>query len=230
MKKKIWSEKAILLEYIMRTIVLLLLSVTASPLRQQNLSRRALVAGSAFLPMITSASAETSRNKYPVSKTDREWQYVLSGQQYNILRKGGTEPPYSSILESEKRLGTFVCAGCRNPLFESSAKFNSNTGWPSFATALEGVEVTSSNPAKQLLTGVELKCKKCGGHLGDVFGDGILFPGTRAAKSGKRHCIDGYAMIFLPANGEAEVFGDLPGMKKELPKWLESPQITQRSG
>ncbi|GMH85158.1 hypothetical protein TrVE_jg1731 [Triparma verrucosa] len=216
----------------LQTVVLLLLSVTVSPLRQ-NLSRRSLVAGSVFLPLVTSvasASAEISGTKYPVAKTEREWQYVLSGQQYNILRKGGTEPPYSSILESEKRLGTFVCAGCRNPLFESSAKFNSNTGWPSFATALEGVEVTSSNPAKQLLTGVELKCDKCGGHLGDVFGDGFLFPGTPAAKSGKRHCIDGYAMIFLPANGEAEVFGDLPGKKKELPKWLESPQITPRDG
>lgn len=199
-----------------------------------KISRRALLSSSSslllpFSPSTASAATTTTAAKtYSFEKSDREWQYILSGQQYNILRKGGTEPPYASILENEKRAGTFICAGCRTPLFDSSAKFNSGTGWPSFATALPGVEVTSNNPAALLLTGIELKCGNCGGHLGDVFGDGVLFPGTPAAVSKKRHCIDGYSLIFVPENGGDEVIGDTPGRKKEMPKWMEPPSITPR--
>ncbi|GMI36970.1 hypothetical protein TrRE_jg7149 [Triparma retinervis] len=170
-----------------------------------------------------------NKQTYPVEKTDREWQYILSGQQYNILRKGGTEPPFSSPLNYESRPGIFICAGCRSPLFASSSKFDSRTGWPSFASPLPSVSVsTSSNPLALLLTGLELNCSTCGGHLGDVFGDGALFPGTMAAKTKRRHCVDGYSMIFVPDDGGDEIRGDGPGGGRGVPKWMEGPKITPR--
>jgi len=182
-----------------------------------------------------SASASASASSlYPVTYSDKEWMYMLSGAQYNILRRGGTERPFSSILESEKRAGTFVCAGCNTPLFASEAKFNSRTGWPSFASTIEDGAQTpkNTNAAMMVLAGAELKCKTCGGHLGDVFLDGKLFPGTVAFDSGKRYCIDGTALIFKPSDENSEpLYGDLPPIPKknvneiELPKFLQPPKI-----
>ena len=183
-------------------------------------------------PELTSAAAPKDRTEgYALQRSEREWAYILSGKQYNILRQGGTERPYSSILEGEDRPGTFVCAGCGTPLFESSAKFHSGTGWPSFATALPGVEVEDVNPVQMSLAGAELRCGTCGGHLGDVFNDGMLFVNTPAFKSGKRHCVDGAALVFKPADGSTEVFGDTsPASTKSsgLQNFLEPPKITPR--
>ena len=117
--------------------------------RRQFFSTVAVGASAVVVPRSCSADSgvTTSRTAgYKVQRTEREWSYVLSGTQFNILRNGGTERPFSSILESEKREGVFVCAGCGTPLFESGAKFNSGTGWPSFASALPGVEVEQINP------------------------------------------------------------------------------------
>lgn len=181
--------------------------------------------------LASAASAKSRTDGYSVQRPEREWAYVLSGQQYNILREGGTERPYSSILEGEDRPGTFVCAGCGTPLFESAEKFHSGTGWPSFAAALDGVEVEDVNPVQMSLAGAELRCHTCGGHLGDVFLDGKLFVGTPAFKSGKRFCIDGAALIFKPADGSAEVYGDTAPPTKpasSLPSFLEPPKINAR--
>lgn len=170
-----------------------------------------------------------SRTKgYQVQKSDSEWRATLSPTQYDILRLGGTERPFSSILESEKRQGTFVCAGCGTPLFSSDQKFNSGTGWPSFARGLEGVETEDVNAITANLVGAELRCAVCGGHLGDVFQDGFLFPGTPAFVSGKRYCIDGAALIFEPSNGAMAVRGDESPPPKQEPDWLSPPKITPR--
>eukprot|EP00316_Scyphosphaera_apsteinii_P012998 CAMPEP_0119322232 /NCGR_PEP_ID=MMETSP1333-20130426/57602_1 /TAXON_ID=418940 /ORGANISM="Scyphosphaera apsteinii, Strain RCC1455" /LENGTH=227 /DNA_ID=CAMNT_0007329403 /DNA_START=179 /DNA_END=863 /DNA_ORIENTATION=- len=158
------------------------------------------------------------------------WEQTLSSGQYFVLRQGGTEPPNSSPLVKEKRQGTYICAACSTPLFDSAAKFESGTGWPSFATGLTGVEVVSSFTSA--LLGSELRCASCGGHLGDVFNDGYLFPGTPAALSGKRYCIDGAALTFLPIEGGEPASGD--GLSKrrydrpadvELPSWLQPPKV-----
>ena len=180
--------------------------------------------------LAVAASGKSRTDGYAVQRSEREWAYVLSGQQYNILREGGTERPYSSILEGEDRPGTFVCAGCGTPLFESDQKFHSGTGWPSFALGLEGVEVEDVNPVQMSLAGAELRCRTCGGHLGDVFLDGKLFINTPAFKSGKRFCIDGAALIFKPADGSADVYGDTPPPAKSnsLPSFLEPPKINAR--
>ena len=137
---------------------------------------------------------------YAIQHTEREWAYILSGSQYNILRRGGTERQKSSILNTFTiaNVGTYTCAGCQTPLFASIDKFSSGTGWPSFSDALEGVQVEDVDPIRATLDGREVRCGSCGGHLGDLFNfnDGFIFRGTSAAKTGKRYCIDGAACEF----------------------------------
>ncbi|KAL3823537.1 hypothetical protein ACHAXA_007215 [Cyclostephanos tholiformis] len=110
--------------------------------------------------------------------------------------------PYSSILEGEEREGTYACAGCGATHFDSDQKFHSGTGWPSFAgCANDNVEVEDVTKFRYQLSGAEARCRACGGHLGDVFADGYLFPGTPAFVTGRRYCIDGAALAFLPSGG-----------------------------
>lgn len=169
---------------------------------------------------------------YAVQYSEREWAYLLSGKQYNILRQGGTERQYSSILEGEEREGQYVCAGCATPLFTSSAKFHSGTGWPSYASALPGVEVEDVNPVQANLLGAEIRCGTCGGHLGDLFNDGFIYVNTPAFTTGKRYCVDGAALIFKPKDGSEDVFGDLPPppSKNNIPDFLSPPKIVPRDG
>mmetsp|Transcript_23084 Transcript_23084/g.41207 ORF Transcript_23084/g.41207 Transcript_23084/m.41207 type:complete len:187 (-) Transcript_23084:51-611(-) len=163
---------------------------------------------------------------YAIQKSESEWSTVLTETQYFVLRNGGTESPYSSILEGEERDGVYACAGCGTPLFEGKEKFHSGTGWPSFASpvmnskdkSVSNVEMEGVSKIQFQLAGAEVRCQTCGGHLGDVFADGFLFPGTPAFASGKRYCVDGGALLFVPKDqknggddGELEmVQGDLP--------------------
>ena len=165
---------------------------------------------------------------YDVQKSDEEWTKELTPMQDYILRNGGTEKPYSSILEAEERGGTYSCAGCGTDLFESKQKFHSGTGWPSFARALPGVEIQDVGAVQLNLLGAELRCKTCGGHLGDLFADGYLFVGTPAFTSGKRFCIDGGALVFQPNDGSTVVRGDLPPKAAGTPDWLAPPKIDAR--
>mmetsp|Transcript_8935 Transcript_8935/g.13348 ORF Transcript_8935/g.13348 Transcript_8935/m.13348 type:complete len:217 (+) Transcript_8935:182-832(+) len=125
-----------------------------------------------------------------------EWRERLTPEQFYILIDRGTERPFSSPLYKEKRAGTFYCAGCDTPLFESTKKFDSGTGWPSFYDRLPGVSVKSAGLGALVGLGEELECKTCGGHLGDRFNDGILW----SVPTGYRYCIDGYALRFEPKN------------------------------
>ena len=108
-----------------------------------------------------------------------------------MLRKEGTEYPFSSPLNNEKRKGTFVCAGCDLPLFDSKTKFDSGTGWPSFYQVIEGrVETTTDH--KLIYPRTEYHCARCGGHHGHVFDDG-------PKPTGLRYCNNGVALKFVPA-------------------------------
>ena len=157
------------------------------------MSHSSAIAGGAGVALSPTASFAKDRVAgYP---KQNEWETVLTPGQYFVLRNGGTEPPRSSPLLNEKRKGTFVCAGCKAPLFDSLVKFES-TGWPSFATALVGVETLTSFTSFAL--GSELWCANCGGHLGDVLNDGKAFRGTPAFESTVL-CIDGAARV--PARG-----------------------------
>ncbi|HUK33572.1 MAG TPA: peptide-methionine (R)-S-oxide reductase MsrB [Vicinamibacterales bacterium] len=124
-------------------------------------------------------------------KTDAEWQASLTPAQYQILRKHGTEPRGSSPLNKEKREGTFVCAGCGQPLFTSDAKYESGSGWPSFYAPLQHEAVDTTVDQSYGMTRTEVHCSTCGGHLGHVFEDG-------PQPTGLRYCMNGAALEFTP--------------------------------
>jgi peptide-methionine (R)-S-oxide reductase len=121
-------------------------------------------------------------------RTDEEWRKTLTPEQYNILRKHGTERAHTSPLNKEKRKGTFVCAGCGQPLYRSDTKFESGTGWPSFWTPIEGAVETASDRS-WFMVRTEVHCARCQGHLGHVFEDG-------PKPTGLRYCMNGAAMKF----------------------------------
>ncbi|MDP1961327.1 MAG: peptide-methionine (R)-S-oxide reductase MsrB [Reyranella sp.] len=125
---------------------------------------------------------------FPIQKSDEEWRKQLDPQQYSVLRKHSTERAFTSPLNNEKRQGSFVCAGCGTPLFDSATKFESGTGWPSFWQPLpDGVGTTTDRSF--FMTRTEVHCAKCGGHLGHVFPDG-------PPPTGERYCMNGAAMKF----------------------------------
>jgi peptide-methionine (R)-S-oxide reductase len=134
-------------------------------------------------------SKETT--KFEVTKTDSEWKDVLTPLEYAVLRKGATETAFSSKLNYLNEPGTFVCAACSKELYRSENKFDSGTGWPSFDRAIDG-GVAYGAGSKSKFEGVEIHCARCGGHLGHLFNDGP------SKTTGKRHCINGVAMKFIP--------------------------------
>lgn len=138
------------------------------------------------------AAVQAAAHAFEVTRTEAEWRKVLTPAQFNILRKQGTERPGSSALNGEHRPGTFHCAGCDLPVYASEAKFESGTGWPSFTASLPNAIGTAEDRS---LFGVrtEVHCRRCGGHLGHVFDDG-------PPPTGKRHCMNGAAMVFKPAS------------------------------
>ncbi len=130
-------------------------------------------------------------SKFEITKTDAEWKKILTPQEYAVLRKGATEKPYSSELNDVEEPGTFVCAACAKELYSSEHKFESGTGWPSFDRSIEG-GVAYGTDSKLGYERDEIHCARCGGHLGHLFDDG---PGKT---TGKRHCINGVTMNFIP--------------------------------
>lgn len=138
------------------------------------------------------ASAHDQGKQFAIVKTDAEWRKVLTTAQYRILRGHETERAGTSPLNGEHRAGIYHCAGCDLPLFSSTTKFESGTGWPSFTAPLENAVGTSIDRS---LFGVrtEVHCSRCGGHLGHVFDDG-------PRPTGKRYCMNGEAMTFKPGS------------------------------
>ena len=125
-----------------------------------------------------------------IIKSNKEWKKILTADQYYILRREGTESPYTSPLDDEKRQGEYLCAGCKTPLFNSKMKYDSGTGWPSFFEHYPNV-VAIKLDYKLLLPRTEYHCAICEGHHGHVFNDG-------PPPTGKRYCNNGASLIFVP--------------------------------
>ena len=140
-------------------------------------------------PEALAASEPTRVDK--VAYSDAQWRQRLSPQAYRVLRDEGTEPPHSSALNAEKRMGQYHCAGCALALFSSQAKYDSGTGWPSFHAPLPGALGTKTD-FKLIVPRTEYHCARCGGHHGHVFKDG-------PAPTGERWCNNGVALRFVPA-------------------------------
>jgi len=147
---------------------------------------------SAALPVLAACGGgKAEARSFPIQHSEAEWRKLLTPDQFHILRKEGTERPFTSPLLKEKRKGTFVCAADDNPLFSSATKYESGTGWPSFWKPLPGAIGTTTD-YKLGYPRTEVHCAKCGGHLGHVFNDG-------PKPTGKRYCMNGDAMLFRPA-------------------------------
>ena len=129
--------------------------------------------------------------RFPYRLTEAQWRRRLNPTQFAILRQGVTERAGTSLLDREHRRGTFLCAGCGNPLYSSAAKFDSGTGWPSFFRPLPRGVVTREDRSL-MMARTEVLCARCGGHLGHVFDDG-------PPPTGLRYCMNGGAMLFRPA-------------------------------
>ena len=144
-----------------------------------------------FLSCNSSAQNKKKEKVFPVSKTEAEWKAQLSELQYYVLREAGTERAWTSDFNELKEEGTYVCAGCNTPLFKSKHKYDSGSGWPSFDREIKGnVEYSTDYNIGYART--EEHCATCGGHLGHVFDDGPI------QTTGKRHCINGAALKFVP--------------------------------
>ncbi len=122
-----------------------------------------------------------------VTKSDAEWRAELTPEQYEVLRKKGTERPFTGQYADSKEPGTYVCAGCGEPLFDADTKYESGTGWPSFTQPVEGGKVETEEDRSLFMKRTEVLCSSCGGHLGHVFDDG---PGP----TGQRYCINSAAL------------------------------------
>jgi peptide-methionine (R)-S-oxide reductase len=149
-----------------------------------------------LLTLLSLTACQSQKKEIPklkIVKTEEEWKKELTTEQYEVLRKKGTERAFTGKYWDHFENGTYVCGACENPLFTSDTKFESDCGWPSFDQAIKG-SVIYENDYSFGMSRVEVMCAKCGGHLGHVFDDGPK------ETTGKRFCTNSISIKFKPAN------------------------------
>jgi peptide-methionine (R)-S-oxide reductase len=156
-------------------------------MRRRNFIGLLLMSGAGVMAGNMPAFAAT----YRVTKSDAEWKKALSPAAYDVLRHQGTEMPYSSPLDMNYKKGTYLCAGCNQPVYSSDTKYDSHTGWPSFWKPLSNAILTGDDRSLDMER-TEVHCVGCGGHLGHVFEDG-------PRPTGLRYCMNGVALRFQAA-------------------------------
>jgi peptide-methionine (R)-S-oxide reductase len=140
-------------------------------------------------------SAPSPQPSGKVVKSEEEWKKTLTPEQYHVLREKGTERPFTGKYWDTKTVGTYKCAGCGEPLFESDAKFDSGCGWPSFFKPLAGSKLVETKDESWGMVRTEITCGKCGAHMGHVFNDG-------PPPTGLRYCINSVSIELVPKAGE----------------------------
>lgn len=145
-------------------------------------------------PDEATAAKESTNKERPVVKTEAEWKKILTPEQYRILREKGTERAFTGEYNDTKTPGTYVCAGCGQPLFSSEHKFDSGSGWPSFYKPIESDNVDTETDRAFGMVRTEILCSRCGGHLGHVFEDG-------PKPTGLRYCVNSASLELEPAKG-----------------------------
>ncbi len=145
--------------------------------------------------MFTRKAHTTDTIDYEVTKTDEEWKQELPSDRYAVLRRAGTEPAWSGDLLHVDGEGVFRCAGCGAELFDTEAKFDSGTGWPSFDRARSAGTVVERSDRGLFMVRTEILCARCGGHLGHVFGDG-------PTDTGLRYCVNSLSLTYEPGREE----------------------------
>ena len=160
--------------------------------------RRSFIAGTAIAaaaPILASCGgglpSESRKEKFRYTRSEAQWRSKLTKSEFYVLRQAGTERAWTSPLNKEKRKGTYKCAGCGNASYSSAQKYDSGSGWPAFYKPIRSGAVGTSTDYKLGYGRTEVHCANCGGHLGHIFGDG-------PKPTGKRHCINGVAMDFVP--------------------------------
>jgi len=146
-----------------------------------------------------------------VKKTDREWKKTLTSEQFQVMRQGGTERPFSGRYNDFWENGLYVCAACGTPLFRSEAKYDHGTGWPSFTSPVDEKNLVYKDDYSLLVKRVEVRCAACGAHLGHVFDDG-------PAPTFLHYCINSAAMNFVPAAPAEAASGLTPGPSRPQPE------------
>lgn len=139
-----------------------------------------------------------------VIKSDEEWQQELTPQQYEVMRKKGTERPFTGKYHDFKGAGIYRCAACSNPLFSSEAKYDSGTGWPSFWEPMSETSVNTSEDTSHGMVRIEVLCQRCGSHLGHLFDDG-------PPPTGHRYCMNSISLDFVPQEEWEEEKQKAPG-------------------